>query len=100
MSTDVTARAAARQMRRRARAVTLAPMSLGWSLAAVPFLIAMNAFFVAAEYAVVAVRPAQVESMRRRGKRGTADAIARLKADPAGTIGAIQVCITMTNLLL
>src|SRR5688572_9032227 len=75
-------------------------MSLGWSLAAVPILIAMNAFFVAAEYAVVALRPAQIESMRRRGAKSSANAIERLKADPASAIGGIQVCITMTNLLL
>ncbi len=34
------------------------------NLLAVPFLIALNAFFVAAEYALVAIRPAQIERMR------------------------------------
>lgn len=75
-------------------------MSLAWSLAAVPFLIALNAFFVAAEYAVVAITPAQVEALRLRGRGGTAAAVGWLKGDPASAIGAIQVCITMTNLLL
>jgi putative hemolysin len=75
-------------------------MSQGWSLVAVPFLIALNAFFVAAEYAVVALRPTQLENLRRRGWIGAAHAMERLKADPASTIGTIQICITMTNLLL
>ncbi len=73
---------------------------MGWSLATVPLLILLNAFFVAAEYAVVAVRESQIELLRRRGRRAAADAMKSLKADPAGAIGAIQVCITMTNLLL
>jgi CBS domain containing-hemolysin-like protein len=75
-------------------------MSLGWSLAAVPLLIACNAFFVAAEYAVVAARAATVESMRHKGRRRSADAIERLQSQPASAIGTIQVCITMTNLML
>src|SRR3712207_1842433 len=76
-------------------------MSLPWeSLAAVPVLIGLNAFFVVGEYAVVATRPAQIESLRARGSRRAAAAIERLKASPASAIGAIQVCITMTNLLL
>ena len=74
------------------------PSSL--SLAAVPLLIALNAFFVVSEYALVAVRPAQVQTMRARGSARAASAMARLKADPASAIGAIQVCITMSNLLL
>lgn len=75
-------------------------MVLTWSLAAVPVLIALNAFFVASEYAVVAVRPAQIAALRSRKANRAADAIERLKSDPASAIGAIQVCITMTNLLL
>jgi CBS domain containing-hemolysin-like protein len=70
------------------------------SLAMVPLLIALNAFFVSAEYAVVAIRPAQIEAMRAGRWRRAAAAIERLKANPASAIGAIQVCITMTNLLL
>ena len=75
-------------------------MDLRLALAAVPLLIALNAFFVAAEYALVAVRSPQIEAMRQSGRRRSAAAMARLKSDPAGAIGAIQVCITMTNLLL
>jgi len=70
------------------------------SLAAVPFLIAMNAFFVAAEYAVLALRPGDIETLRRKGWKRTAEASVSLKSNPGTTIGTIQVCITMTNLLL
>jgi CBS domain containing-hemolysin-like protein len=38
-------------------------MSLAWSLAAVPLLIGLNAFFVISEYAVVATRPAQIQML-------------------------------------
>jgi CBS domain containing-hemolysin-like protein len=75
-------------------------MSLGWSLALVPVLIALNAFFVISEYAVVAMRPAQLQALRAKGKVRAAAAMERLKVDPTSAIGAIQVCITMTNLML
>src|SRR5437763_1846482 len=75
-------------------------MSLAVGLSLVPILILANAFFVAAEYAVVATRGAQIEALRARGRRRTALAMEALKDHPAASIGAIQVCITMTNLLL
>jgi CBS domain containing-hemolysin-like protein len=75
-------------------------LSLQLSLVLVPLLIACNAFFVGAEYAVVAIRDQQIAALRERGRRAAANAIEALKADPAGAIGAIQVCITMTNLML
>jgi CBS domain containing-hemolysin-like protein len=75
-------------------------MTLQVSLPLVPLLIAVNAFFVAAEYSLVAIRGTQIEGMRLRGRRRAAAAAVRLKDDPAGAIGAIQVCITMANLLL
>lgn len=75
-------------------------MPLGLSLALVPVLILANAFFVAAEYAVVSVRPAQIAALRKTRRLRTAIAIEQLKADPTSAIGAIQVCITMTNLML
>jgi CBS domain containing-hemolysin-like protein len=75
-------------------------MDFRWALAAVPLLIGLNAFFVAAEYALVAVRSPQIEALARAGRRRAARAMGKLKADPASAIGAIQVCITMTNLLL
>lgn len=75
-------------------------MPLTWSLLAVPVLIALNAFFVVSEYAVVAARPGQVESLAAKRRKRSARALAALQSDPTSAIGAIQVCITMTNLLL
>ena len=75
-------------------------MSLQWSIAAVPLLIALNAFFVVSEYAVVAIRPTQIQAMRAKGRARAAGAMERLTAEPASAIGAIQVCITMSCLLL
>ncbi|MCC7192577.1 MAG: HlyC/CorC family transporter [Phycisphaeraceae bacterium] len=66
----------------------------------VPALIALNAFFVAAEYAVVATRSTHIDSLRKAGRRRQAQALEKLKDNTANTIGTIQVCITMTNLLL
>ena len=70
-----------------------------FQLSLVPLLILLNAFFVAAEYAVVAIRPGQLEALSKRSPRAAA-AMRRLKDNPSDAIGAIQVCITMTNLLL
>jgi CBS domain containing-hemolysin-like protein len=75
-------------------------MPLWAQLMAVPFLIALNAFFVISEYALVAIRPSQIETMRSRGWNLAASAMERLRSDMSSAIGAIQVCITMTNLLL
>ena len=66
----------------------------------VPLLIALNGFFVSAEYAIVASRPSHLQTLNQRGWRRTAAALESLKADPAGAIGAVQICITMTNLML
>jgi CBS domain containing-hemolysin-like protein len=73
---------------------------LVWALAFVPVLIGLNAFFVISEYAVVATRPAHLQRLRAAGRARAADAMERLKDDPTSAIGAIQVCITMTNLML
>ena len=75
-------------------------MPLGVQLLVVPFLIALNAFFVSAEYAIVASRSGHLLALRERRWRRTAEALESLKSDPAGAIGAVQICITMTNLLL
>jgi CBS domain containing-hemolysin-like protein len=69
-------------------------------LLSVPLLIGLNAFFVAAEYAVVATRSVQLAAMKRNRWLRAARAMERLRADMPSAIGAIQVCITMTNLLL
>jgi putative hemolysin len=71
-----------------------------WEFLIIPILVGMNAFFVGAEYALVAARPVHVEQLGKRGRQRTALAIQALKAQPAAAIGAIQICITVTNLLL
>jgi CBS domain containing-hemolysin-like protein len=79
-------------------------MEIDWPrLVAVPILIALNAFFVVAEYTLVALRGPGIEAMRARGTRGArkaADALVAMKDDMAGAIGAIQICITLVTLLL
>jgi len=65
----------------------------------VPLLIAVNAFFVIAEYALVAVRSAQIEQLRATHPLAAA-ALRKLKSQMASAIGTIQICITMTNLVL
>ena len=75
-------------------------LPLHWSLPLVPLLIGLNAFFVVSEYAVVAARSATLQSLRARGRHAAAGAMEQIKADPTSAIGAIQVCITMANLML
>jgi len=75
-------------------------MPFDTSLVAVPLLIGTNAFFVSAEYALVALRPAQIDAIRADRWKRAAAAITTLKSRPADAIGTIQVCITMTNLML
>lgn len=75
-------------------------MSWAWQLVSVPILIGMNAFFVAAEYAVVSSRSMQLAALRKLRRTRSANAMERLRSDLPSAIGAIQVCITMTNLML
>lgn len=65
----------------------------------VPVLIGINAFFVAAEYAVVTLRSTRIEELRREGV-DVARVLGRLKEDMSGSLATIQVCITATNLLI
>jgi CBS domain containing-hemolysin-like protein len=75
-------------------------MSLGVALALVPLLILLNAFFVAAEYALVAIRTTQIEALRIKRPGRSTTALAELKENLAETVAAVQVGITMINLLL
>lgn len=65
----------------------------------VPLLIAFGAFFVAAEYAYVSIRPVQLKTLAKRRRR-TAAALTSLKSQPAATIAALQIGITVVGLLL
>lgn len=72
---------------------------MGLQLLLLPLLILANAFFVAGEYVVITMRRPQIAALERKGRRSAAY-LNRLHADMAATLGGIQVCITMTNLLL
>jgi CBS domain containing-hemolysin-like protein len=63
------------------------------------FLLLLNAFCVAAEFALVAIRGVQIEQLRAEKPR-TAAILLRLKQNISSAVGALQVGITVTNLLL
>jgi putative hemolysin len=65
-----------------------------------PLLILLNAFFVAAEYALVALRSSQVQTMRQQGYVFTARAMEQMRAQMPNALGTIQICITLVNLLI
>jgi CBS domain containing-hemolysin-like protein len=60
-------------------------------------LIAVNAFFVIAEYALVRSRRPRLEAMRDRGERGAALALSQLSRINE-YISAVQIGVTMTSL--
>jgi len=66
-------------------------------LVAVVVLIALNGFFVAAEFALVRTRRSLVEDMAREGVRGAQRALAQLD-DISTYLSACQVGITLTSL--
>lgn len=66
-------------------------------LAAVPVLILVNGFFVAAEYSLVSVRPTRIDQLVEEGNR-LARLVQRAKRDPNRFISATQVGVTMASL--
>lgn len=69
------------------------------SLLSVPLLVALNGLFVAAEFALVAVRKTRVEEMVHQGQRGAAtvqEAVANLDR----SIAATQLGITLASIAL
>src|ERR671933_33027 len=60
-------------------------------------LIALNAFFVMGEYALVRSRRSRLEAMREEGERGAALALAEID-DIGDYISTVQVGITMTSI--
>ncbi|WP_051324249.1 hemolysin family protein [Candidatus Solirubrobacter pratensis] len=66
-------------------------------LAAVLVLVLLNAFFVAAEFALVRSRKAHLQTDADEGKRGSATAVA-LMDDLSRYLSAAQVGITLTSL--
>ena len=74
-------------------------MHIAVSLALVAFFLAMNAFFVIAEFAMVRVRPSQVEMALQEGKPG-AKAAKRVTSDVNAYLAACQLGITLASLAL
>ncbi|MDX6406576.1 MAG: magnesium and cobalt exporter, family [Blastocatellia bacterium] len=68
-------------------------------LCAVFFFVGANAFFVAAEFALVSVRRPRLEARAAAGSR-RAQAALRLLADPTSFISATQLGITIASLAL
>jgi CBS domain containing-hemolysin-like protein len=72
-------------------------MTTALLLLAVVVLILVNAFFVAAEFALVRSRRAHLETDAAEGKRGAATAVL-LMEDLSRYLSAVQVAITLTSL--
>ncbi|MDY3551824.1 hemolysin family protein [Gemmata sp. JC717] len=68
-------------------------------LAAIPVLVAINGFFVAAEFALVAVRKTRVEELVNQGKVGAAGLLAAVN-DLNRSVAACQLGITVASLAL
>src|SRR2546430_16545304 len=73
--------------------------SLGLRLLAVLVLVAANAFFVMAEFALVASRRTRIEAMVRRGDR-KAKTVRKAQSDLYRLLSATQLGITITSILL
>ncbi len=73
--------------------------TLGLRLAAVAALVAVNAFFVAAEFSLVAARRTRIEAMVRRGDL-RAKTVLRALHDINRQLSAAQLGITVASILL
>jgi CBS domain containing-hemolysin-like protein len=74
------------------------PWEFHWLLLlAIPALLALNAFFVAAEFSLVAVRRTQIEEMLRRGLRG-ARSLKKQVQHLDHAIAATQLGITLASI--
>ena len=63
------------------------------------FIVAMNAFFVASEFALVSSRRPRLQGMADAGSRGAAAAL-RLRDNPTLFISAVQLGVTLASLAL
>ena len=68
-----------------------------WRLAGVMALVFANGFFVAAEFAIIAVRKTRIDQLIAEGHTG-ARAVRRAVTDPDSYIAATQLGITMASL--
>lgn len=72
-------------------------MDFGWQLLLVAMLIMATAFFVAAEFAIVKLRPSRVDQMLLEGRKHALD-VKKVTRDLDGYLSACQLGITMTAL--
>src|SRR4051794_20735199 len=72
-------------------------MTLSLELLGVAALILLNAFFVAAEYALVTARRTKIQELAEQGNR-RARAVQRIVADPPRFIAAMQLGVTLASL--
>jgi magnesium and cobalt exporter, CNNM family len=72
-------------------------MTLSLELVGVAALILLNAFFVAAEYALVTARRTKIQELAEEGNR-RARAVQRIVADPPRFIAAMQLGVTLASL--
>jgi putative hemolysin len=70
-----------------------------FGLLAIPILIAINGFFVAVEFALVAIRKTRVEELVRQGVRG-ATSLEAARNDLDKSIAAAQLGITLASIAL
>ncbi|MFO0813283.1 MAG: hemolysin family protein [Gemmatales bacterium] len=70
-----------------------------WKLLVVPLLVLLNAFFVAAEFALVAIRRTEVEQLLKTGTR-RAKSLHRQVESLDDAIAACQLGITVASLML
>jgi len=67
-------------------------------LGIIVLLVALNAVFVAAEIALVSLRPSRVEQMIEEGRRG-ATRVRRLTSDPGRFLAVVQLAVTFIGFL-
>jgi putative hemolysin len=72
-------------------------VTLFFELFAVGVLILLNAFFVAAEYALVTARRTRIIELHHQGNRRARDVL-RITSDPPRFIAAMQLAVTLTSL--
>ena len=72
-------------------------MTLSLELLGVAALILLNAFFVAAEYALVTARRTKIQELVDEGSR-RARVVQRIVSDPPRFIAAMQLGVTLTSL--
>ncbi len=70
-----------------------------WKFGLLFLFVALNAFFVASEFALVSLRRTRIEKNAEEGHKGAAAAI-RLLDDPTRFISAVQLGVTLSSLAL